>query len=639
MNKIISLIRCNIYINTIWLLLLVVFSFTISRILFFFFNYQYFNNLDFFEFLKILFAGLRYDLSAICLLNIPFVFLRTFPFNIRYNKYYEKIVIILFFIINGIALLANCIDIAYFGFTLKRTTADIFYTQGLGNDIINLLPSFIADFWYIPLIFIIIIILLIYLHMQTKNIFIKSRFNLSAFIKQFLIFLFSLALIFILGRGGLQLRPLNIISAGKYTEARNIPLVINTPFAILSTLGKNAIKPYVFFKDDKDFNKFVNTIKKADANSKFDEKNIVIIILESFSSEHIGALNKSLPDYNGYTPFLDSLVDKSAVFINAFANGKKSNEGIAAILAGIPSLMDIPYTSSIYAGNNIAGIATLLKQKSYNSSFFHGGNNGTMGFDAFTKTAGFDKYYGRNEYPADDYDGKWGIWDEEYLQYYADTLNNMQQPFISSVFTLSSHHPFKVPEKHKNKFPEGPLQIHRTIGYTDYALKLFFNEISSKPWFQNTIFLITADHTSEAFIPYYNTRLGIYKVPIIIYGKDVKPKVYTQIIQHIDIMPTLLDLINYDTDFYSLGSSAFDSTAPHFAVNYINNTFQFIQNDYTLEFDGEKTLNLFNFNNDSLLTNNLNNNHIEVRIRMENNLKSFLQIFSKDLRNNNMIIK
>jgi len=638
MKKLTNIISTNIHINTIFHLLLILLIYFFCRIIFFIFNYRYFAGIDFFNFIKILLAGIRYDLAAVCMLNLPFVFFRTIPFNFRFNKYYQKIIMILFFIVNGIAILFNCIDIAYFDFTLKRTTADIFYTQGLGYDIIHLLPNFIIDFWYITLIFLVFIFLILYIKRFFKSNFYKFSTDFISIFTQLLIFIVSITVMFILARGGTQLRPLNIMSAGKYTEARNIPLVLNTPFTILNTLGKDAIAPYDFFENKEELDTLFNPIKINENTKKINNKNIVIIILESFSSEHIGYFNKTIYK-KSFTPFLDSLMEHSIVFANAYANGKKSNEGIAAILASIPSLMDIPYTSSIYAGNNIAGIATLLDKKNYNSSFFHGGNNGTMGFDNFTRTAGFEKYYGRKEYPGDDYDGKWGIWDEEYLQYFADMIDKMQQPFITSVFTLSSHHPFKIPEKYKDKFPQGPLPIHKTIAYTDYSLKKFFQKISSKKWFNNTIFLLTADHTSESYIPYYSTKIGIYKIPIVIYQKNIKPQVYNNVVQQIDIMPTLLNMINYNENYYSLGTNALDTTDNHFAINYINNTFQFIQKDYTLIFDGEKTINLFNYKQDSLLHNDIKNIYPKITADMEKRLKAFLQVFSKDLRTNNMIYK
>jgi phosphoglycerol transferase MdoB-like AlkP superfamily enzyme len=141
--------------------------------------------------------------------------------------------------------------------------------------------------------------------------------------------------------------------------------------------------------------------------------------MESLSSEHIGAFNRQVEGYQGYTPFLDSLIDHSIAF-NGFANAKQSIEGLPAIIASIPALMDRPFITSAFAGNSFDALAALLEKKGYETSFFHGGTNGTMDFDRFARASGFKRYYGRNEYDNDmDFDGRWGIFDEPFFQFFA----------------------------------------------------------------------------------------------------------------------------------------------------------------------------------------------------------------------------
>jgi len=634
------MIKNSIHLDLFRKLAIIMLIFSVCRLLFYFFYLHHFPGLSGLELLKIMFYGLRYDIAAISLINAPVILFLTLPFNFRFNKYYLLSVNALFYVLNGIGVIANCIDLAYFRFTLKRTTSDIFVTKGMGNDIFNLIPAFLKDFWYVLLVFILLVLTMIYLNKKFNKKLIKPANAFWPHVMQFLLFVAIMSSAFVASRGGLQLRPLNIISAGKYADVNNIPLVINTPFALISTLGKNAINPYAYFDED-EIRKFRTTVKTPNPLNKFEPKNVVVIILEGFSSEHIGALNKDISNenYRGYTPFLDSLMEHSLVFANNFANGKKSIEGVPAILAGIPALMDMPYPSSVYSANRINGLPALLSEKDYSSAFFHGGNNGTMGFDAFAKTAGFDKYFGRNEYPGDEYDGKWGIWDEEYMQYCKVIMDDMKQPFITAIFTLSSHHPFKVPARYEGVFPTGPLPVHKTIGYTDYALKKFFQAARTSDWYKNTVFVITADHTSDAFLPEFMTRSGIYKVPLIFFADNgIKPEYVTSVTQHIDIMPSVLDILKYDKTYYSLGNSVMDTLAPRFAVNYLNNTFQIIENNYALEFDGDKSLSLYNIKTDKLHKNNLLYSETEIAGLLERKLKLFLQMFSRDLRSNDMII-
>ncbi len=136
-------------------------------------------------------------------------------------------------------------------------------------------------------------------------------------------------------------------------------------------------------------------------------------------------------------------MQQGLTFTNAFANGKRSIEALPSILSSLPAIMDNAFVTSLYSSNPIESLAAILKNKGYQTSFFHGGKNGTMGFDNFTKLVGIDAYFGLNEYPnEEDYDGNWGIYDEPYLQYFCNQISLMKEPFFTSVFTLSSHHPY-----------------------------------------------------------------------------------------------------------------------------------------------------------------------------------------------------
>jgi phosphoglycerol transferase MdoB-like AlkP superfamily enzyme len=160
----------------------------------------------------------------------------------------------------------------------------------------------------------------------------------------------------------------------------------------------------------------------------------------------------------------------SIVFENAWSNGTKSIEGIPAILSSMPSWMDNPFINSLYCNNNTQSFPMLLKKEGYFSAFFHGGINGTMNFDAYSRNARFDKYYGKQEYNNDaDFDGYWGIWDEPFLQFVAKEIGTFKEPFFASIFTLSSHHPFNVPEKYKDLLPKGTLPIHQSVAYYSNA--------------------------------------------------------------------------------------------------------------------------------------------------------------------------
>ncbi len=241
------------------------------------------------------------------------------------------------------------------------------------------------------------------------------------------------------------------------------------------------------------------------------------------------------------------------------------------VLSSIPSFVE-PFFLTPASLNDLSGLAgELTRNKGYYSAFFHGAENGSMGFQAFARTSGFKDYFGRTEYNQDsryngdaDFDGTWAIWDEEFLQYYCDKMSEMKQPFITSVFTASSHSPFKVPERYQGQFKEGPTPLYACISYSDQAVKKFFEKASKQPWYNNTLFVITADHATAADDPEYVTDLGHYKVPVIFYAPSM-PQLTgvdsTRVVSQIDIMPTVLGLLGYDKPYVAFGQDALSSNA------------------------------------------------------------------------------
>ena len=246
-------------------------------------------------------------------------------------------------------------------------------------------------------------------------------------------------------------RPITISNAGKYTNNPNeISLIINTPFSLIRTYTVQDLKRKDYFKDS-DLKNYINIVKQY-KREKIDKKNVVVIILESMSTEYYGFYNKYQKDYSGYTPFLDSLIDHSYTSYNSFGNGTKSIDAIPAILASIPATK-FHFSLSKYCTNKIDGIGSILNNEGYQTSFFHGAPNGSMGFESMNKLLGIKNYYGMDNYKNNsDFDGVWGIWDDKFFNYFADELNNMKEPFFSSIFSTSSHHPYKIPKEFNNKF-------------------------------------------------------------------------------------------------------------------------------------------------------------------------------------------
>ncbi len=609
-------------------------AFTLCRILFYSFNSVHFSDVS----VDLFFYGIRFDIVAIAFIYAPLILLHLIPFPFKNYNWFQKILTITFYTVNTLAVAINLIDVAYFDFTLKRTTTDFFGMIGTGDDFFKLLPHYIIDFWYNYILFAI----LLFISWLLNKKFCKSdrmfySFRTKDYIFQSIIFItFSTLTVFGM-RGGFQYKPIDIVNAGQYAKAQNIPIVLNTPFTIIKTMLIDNIETITYFSDEEVEAIYTpKTLIKENGTHK--GNNVVLIILESFAKEYVGGFN----DGDGYTPFIDSLLNKSYVFTNAYSNGSRSIEALPCILAGVPQLMAEPYVLSNYAGNQIQGFPELLKKEGYNTSFYHGGANGTMGFNGFVGVAGIDNYFGLDEYPSKekDYDGLWGIFDEPYLQYFASELSTKQEPFFSSIFTVSSHHPYTIPKEHVSKFPKGDLPLHETVGYTDYALKRFFETAKKMPWFNNTLFVFTADHSAQSNSPKYKTRLERYAVPIFIFDPSGNLKGENKtLFQHIDISPTILSLVGSNNKIISFGNNGLNNKTK-FAVQYVNGTYQITTNDHFLIFDGENTSNFYDLKMDSLLVNDLiekmtSEQKIE-KDNTENLLKGIIQQYNNRLINNQL---
>ncbi|MEO8069122.1 MAG: sulfatase-like hydrolase/transferase [Flavobacteriales bacterium] len=552
----------------------VVVLYALLRILFVLLNHDAFPNVPAMAFI----GGLRFDVSAIGWLNMMWAVLYMVKPDARgWFALTQKLV---FHLVNTVGFFFNSVDLAYYHFTLKRSTADLFGIMSAGGDVGNLAPVFVRDYWYVVVIFLASIALAEVGYRWAARFMAEDGPKLW---RRFAWRAVAIALLVLASRGGLQLMPLAVLDASSYAPPAYFPVVLNTPFTMMMSLGKPVIEEKKFMSEKEAFRIWpvvhnykrgaltmnqlywlegVDTInypapqEQRGLRIPVDNKpNVVFIILESFSA----AYSAKLSGGEGYMPFLDSLMGQSLNFTKAYANGRRSIDGIPAITASIPELMDEAFITSNYAQTPFTSIASVLAADGYATSFYHGGRNGTMGFDGFAKSAGFQRYVGKNEYPEPkDDDGSWGIWDVPFLQFFARDLSKEKQPFMSCVFTLSSHHPYELKPEDAARFKGGPLPIHRTLQYTDDALRQFFATARTQPWYANTLFVITADHTADIDRngQHYSEATD-YWVPLLYFMPSaIVPQPMVRITQHIDIMPTALDLIGYEKPFFSFGSSA-----------------------------------------------------------------------------------
>ena len=634
--------EANEYLVLLYRFALLMGLYSFSRILFYLFNTASFPKVTFLSFLKILKGGMMFDVSALLYLNAFYILLFLLPLNFKFSHWYQKVLKWIFMLGNGVGIAFNLIDIIYYRYILKRTTASMFDVAAFDAGNGRLILRFFYDFWYIPLILIVLLILLSTLYNLLRPKPFKFRHPFIYFISGIPVIFIVLALSIIGMRGGWRhsTRPITMNNAGAFVNApEEMAIVQNTPFCIFRTWGKKAFVHKSYFASEEELNRIYSPVHVPDSIDAAKKVNVVIIILESFSRAFVGSLNPQLTDPRdrSYTPFLDSLIHESLVFPNAFANGRKSIDAIPSVTASIPALV-LPYVISERSGNSINSIASLLKVQGYQTAFFHGAPNGSMGFDAFTKIAGYQKYVGKNEYGVEaDFDGIWGIWDEPFFQFFAREMNKMQEPFATTIFSVSSHHPYEVPAKYKGKFPEGRIPLNKCIRYTDHSLQKFFALAQTMPWFKNTLFVITADHAVDSDIKEYYTSVNHFAIPIIFYKPDGSLKgVDTGLAEQIDILPTILGYLNYPYPYLAFGNNLLDKNSKRFVINYIQDSYQFLSGDYAFYLTDDKLTAIYNRKEDPELKKNLLGT---VDFMEEQQLqKAIVQQFNNRMADNRMVV-
>jgi uncharacterized sulfatase len=609
---------------------------TLCRLLFIFLNFNYFNNNDLGELPWVLLYGIIFDIQAFIYCLIPFHLISLFPFKIKSNKYINIFIKFTFILGISLILVLNLIDFEFFKIKNRRSGIELFH---LVNDPANPVMSYFFSYWYLLIFLIVFIFIIIKFYPTLSNKQITIYNSTKNILIRLSLFLITSVFLVIGARGGLNVKPLRSFDAARFVNPEWTSATINSITQLLTSYESKNVKAVNYF-DNSVALKLSNAVQSPSPSFSNTQPNIVLIILESIGRDYCGFLN----DKERFTPYLDQLSKEAYYYKNAYSNGYSSIESVPAIFASIPSLLDVPYINSNFQGNSLKGIHYYLNKSNYDCSFYYGTKNGSMGFLNFLKMCGPIDYYGLDEYPnKNDHDGHWGIWDLEYLKYYSNQLSTKKEPFFSSVFTLSSHDPYKIPNKFKGKFKEGELPIHKTVRYTDYALKEFFESAKKQKWFDNTIFIITADHTSYSKEEYFYSPTGKYEIPLIFYSpKLIKPGFNdSSTVSHCDIFPSIMSLCNIKDSIFSLGRNVFEPQKGY-SLNYDNGLLQIIQYPYCLRMSQNGEIQMHQQtkemkNNGDIITQFNDSNATQIELTQI--LKAKHQYFIFSLMNNRFFAK
>jgi len=602
-----------------------------------------FDTLSFWEAFK---GCWMFDTSAILYTNALYAVLMLIPLHFKETKVWQTIAKWVYVLINSLCIIANLADAVYFQYTGRRTTVSVFSEFSHESNLGSVFGVEILHHWYLVVLGVILIAALIYLYVKPAGMLSFKGWKSYLIYYMIHIACFGLYIpITVCGmRGGATtaVRPITISNANQYiNRPAEAALILNTPFSLIRTVNKNVFADPGYFTQE-ELDSLYSPVHTPADSLIVRKKNVVILILESFGREYI----------EGYAPFVDSLTQRSVTFDYTYGNGRKSVDGMPSILSSIPRFIE-PFFLTPASLNRVSGIAGELGKNGYYSAFFHGAENGSMGFEAFAHATGYNDYFGRTEYNEDkrfggdkDFDGMWAIWDEEFLQFYALKMSEMKEPFVTTVFTASSHHPYVVPERYRDVYVDEPGDdniMHKCIRYTDHALELFFETASQQPWYENTLFVLTADHTNLSSCPEYQTELGVVSVPILFFDPsgELQPGLRPGIAQQIDIMPTILNYLGYDRPYVAFGIDLFNTPADQtWLVGHNNGLYFYSQGDYVIFFTENGTLkSIYNYKEDWFMHHNLLGTTGTIEQQMERQLKAIIQSYMQRMINDQLTVR
>lgn len=568
----------HLWLGGVWYLLL----YQICRVVFYLHNETLFENLDLRNILLAIgFESLRVDLAMVFTLQSPFLILAWFFTLLQVrpkndNNIWTLASTSLFFLFNllthVIFIGINLGDAAYYGFTGRRSSLA---TLDFAGEAFQHLTHLLISFWPLTLMTFLAAIFSGWLSFRQAKAFLHTFQRGSIPLNRAIVpVLFSLLIYVFFARGGTQLRPISSSHVYSHFQGPVAALVNNSTITFLRSVPEKGVLP-LDWVDEKHLGKSKG-LRENIVNSK-DRPNLILIVMESFSLGHM----KKPFEGGGWIPFFESLANDrhSKFFPNHFANGRRSIDAVPSLLGGLPNLMDKPFAYTMFMGNDIKGVGHRLSELGYSTSFFHGGSKGTMLFDSMAALFGINQYFAREDYtgPDEHDDGAWGIFDRPFFKFFLDYLNGFEhKPFFSVFFSLSSHNPFRIEKNFKKSARKGtPFQ--QSLLYADHALKLFFDEASKAPWFDNTIFLITGDHTARVPQASLQNAPGAFRVPLVIFSPSgrIPSGVDARVTQHADIPETLLHLAGSlePSPLFPFSTSVFNTKVRGEAFYFTGNRF------------------------------------------------------------------
>tara|TARA_B100001142_G_C14348697_1_gene661081 strand:- start:1287 stop:3080 length:1794 start_codon:yes stop_codon:yes gene_type:complete len=455
--------------------------------------------------------------------------------------------------------------------------SEVFLTATIGNYITMILAILIAIFF--------IKIYAVYVHQD----FSAKRNSFKGLLLKIVKLPLSLGIFLLLIRGGWQEIPINLSDAYFSNHIILNDLAVNPNWNLIQNVLKNQsnFKGNPYKKHSKEMvDKFFSSIKEKNDSTTYilntKKPNIIFVLLESWSADNV----ESLGGLKGITPHFKELESEGLLFTNFYSNGWTSDQGMSSIFSSFPVF---PYVSIINQTDKARKLPSLNKSlKGYHSSYFFGGQLTYGNIKGYLLTQGFDivkdeAYF--KHLPS----GALGVHDEHMFFNFKEELKYLPEPFMSTLFTISSHSPFDFPGEHKLSFNSKEDKYVNSVAYTDQCLGDFIESVKNEHWYNNTLFVIVADHSHNSPIKRRFAEKERFKIPMLLYGEVLDPNYkgfhWDVLGSHIDIAPSLLAQLDIDATCYQFGNNLFNNSERRYVPYSFPNGYGLISNDASYAFN------------------------------------------------------
>ncbi|NEN75758.1 sulfatase-like hydrolase/transferase [Pelistega sp. NLN82] len=589
------LIRHAILPPLIRIVLFGLFGFAVTRLNLYLSYPDYFNVLNTNEVAIAFLKGIQFDIATLATTCLLFFILLLLPFKAIQKNRIRLLASYAIGIILFILFAYSLIDTSYFGEVKRHIGSEILnISHDIGAISGIAFSSRLGD--TIRGVFILLGLWLIWSFFVIKPIKQSTAYLPSSIIIRLICFLLGAAFLVFAIRGFIPKgRPLNIADAftqnGKLQQAN---LILNPTYLTFRESQKRLHQTPLKLVDKETLSTFEHNNPQfftwQNPQAIPSKKNIVFILLESWTYKYIDSLSGS---HYQATPFFDSLVKQSQVWDNYYAAGQRSIIGIQSVLSSIPALPNEPTIGFGLEIKQMSRIADIANQYNYRTIMMQTSNRRSFQMENIAKAQGFSEYYGKEDIPIiRDYPQEpphFG-WDYDSLQFLANQLINGkgQQPFFTFFFSGTTHEPFpRLPAEfeiypHHQRQESGYLNALR---YSDWSLQQFFNRIENEPWFKDTIFIFSADHTLNLLKDnpscasndkQCETATAIsnedFHIPLLIYTPDgsLAPVRHSSLASQYDLLPTMVDLLGFKEKIHTFGHSLFDTQQKDFVYLFQN---------------------------------------------------------------------